>query len=205
MQVTAATYNPDAGGTKRTVSSNLGKDDFLRLLVTQLQYQDPLQPKEDTEFIAQMAQFTSLEQMQNLTKTMMFQQATAMIDKDVKAEITGSKGTELVYGKVTSVRENSGEMYLTLSDGNMVKASDIKTVLGSDGLYQEAMSFLGQKVYRREYGMNDQLIGVSVVKITSVVKEPDGIKLITDDGKKIEMRDIWNIVPEDVELGSENQ
>lgn len=47
----------------------LDKDAFLQLLVTQLRYQDPLNPVDDKEFIAQMAQFTSLEQMQNLNKT----------------------------------------------------------------------------------------------------------------------------------------
>ncbi|HYH02621.1 MAG TPA: flagellar hook capping FlgD N-terminal domain-containing protein [Bacillota bacterium] len=203
MQVTPTTYNPDAGGTKRTVNPNLGKDDFLRLLVTQLQYQDPLQPKEDTEFIAQMAQFTSLEQMQNLTKTMQFQQATAMIDKDIKAEVTGKNGTELVYGKVTSAREISGEMYLTLSDGNQVKAGDIKTVLGSNGLWQEALSFVGQDVYKREYGLDGSLIGVQSVRITNVALEQGVIKLTTADGQKIEMRDIWNIVPENEEIGEE--
>ncbi|MBR1735637.1 MAG: flagellar hook capping protein, partial [Firmicutes bacterium] len=56
--------------TQRTVSSDLDKNAFLRLLTTQLQYQDPLSPMENTEFIAQMAQFTSLEQMQNLNTTM---------------------------------------------------------------------------------------------------------------------------------------
>src|SRR5690554_3799189 len=48
----------------------LGKDAFLELLVTQLRYQDPLNPQDNSQFIAQMAQFSALEQMQNLNDTM---------------------------------------------------------------------------------------------------------------------------------------
>ena len=44
----------------------LGKDDFLTLLVTQLQHQDPLNPQDSTEFTAQLAQFSSLEQLGNV-------------------------------------------------------------------------------------------------------------------------------------------
>ena len=54
----------------RTVSNELGKDAFLRLLIAQLSNQDPLNPMSDTEFIAQMAQFSALEQMTNMTKTL---------------------------------------------------------------------------------------------------------------------------------------
>ncbi|QZY56753.1 flagellar hook capping FlgD N-terminal domain-containing protein [Crassaminicella profunda] len=56
--------------TVKQPKNKLGKDDFLKLLVTQLTHQDPLNPVDDKEFMGQMAQFSSLEQMQNMNKAM---------------------------------------------------------------------------------------------------------------------------------------
>ena len=79
-QAVSATSNKQTTSNK---SSDLGKNDFLNLLVTQLKYQDPMQPMEDKDFISQMAQFSSLEQMQNMNTSMVVSQATSMLGKKV--------------------------------------------------------------------------------------------------------------------------
>src|SRR5438046_3133397 len=71
---------------------DLGKNEFMKLLLAQLQNQDPMQPMDDQQFIAQMAQFNSLEQMQSVNKTLtsvlnaqQLASASAMIGKTIEA------------------------------------------------------------------------------------------------------------------------
>ena len=66
---TTNTGSPAANTQAATdATSSLGKDDFLKLFVAQLQHQDPMNPMQDGEFMGQMAQFSTLEQITNVAK-----------------------------------------------------------------------------------------------------------------------------------------
>ncbi|MFD0671734.1 flagellar hook capping FlgD N-terminal domain-containing protein [Cohnella sp. GCM10027633] len=73
----------------------LGKDQFLQILVTQLRNQDPMQPLQDKEFIAQMAQFSSLEQMMNMSKEVSaLRQSAGMVAGLIGKSVTWFESTE---------------------------------------------------------------------------------------------------------------
>lgn len=114
-------------GDRKT--GELGKDDFLNLLVTQLRYQDPLNPTDDKEFIGQMAQFSALEQMQNLNASFSGTKAYGLIGKSVDANVTDdSTGeTKVVSGNVTSIKYSGGKYYAVVN-GTEVSIDDIVNV-----------------------------------------------------------------------------
>ncbi|MDR1539916.1 MAG: hypothetical protein LBU32_18335 [Clostridiales bacterium] len=97
--------------------NDLDKDAFLRLLLTQLKYQDPLNPVEDKEFIAQMAQFTSLEQMRNMSLSMERAFGCGLIGKVASATCADSSGMKRdVKGEVDAVVIRNGEAYLKIGE-----------------------------------------------------------------------------------------
>ena len=100
VENTVNNYNKTLVVEGRKTSNELGKDDFLKLLITQLQNQDPTSPMENTEFIAQMAQFSSLEQMTNMSTS--FSKMAAYINSSEAAATLG-KTVELDIGD-TSVQ-----------------------------------------------------------------------------------------------------
>ena len=99
-----------ASQTKST--SEMGKDQFLKLLVTQLKYQDPLNPMKNEDFIAQLAQFSTLESMKNMEKSFQGAEAYGLIGKSV---IVTDKTTAVeTQSTVTGIKLKSGSYYAIL-------------------------------------------------------------------------------------------
>ena len=133
MSTVQGTTATGAISATQSTAGALGKDDFLKLLVTQLQHQDPLNPMEDKDFIGQMAQFSSLEQITNLTKTMErmsvsseMGQAVALIGHEVSYEVDATTKTT-VKGTATAVTMQDGEVAITI-DGTPVTLDQIRSV-----------------------------------------------------------------------------
>src|SRR5215470_15082723 len=82
--VTPPTPTPQASTTTpQNPLGQLGKNDFLKLLVTQLKYQDPMNPTDDQQFVAQMAQFSMVEGITNLESTLGSLQGVNLIGKQI--------------------------------------------------------------------------------------------------------------------------
>ena len=127
VTVNGVTYSAEDYAAQQTakaassVSSNsaLGKDAFLQLLVTQMQYQDPLDPQDNSEYLAQLAQFSALEQMTNVsealakTNTLVSNIDTSML----VGQLSGMIGKDLQWTTTTTVTNTDGTA-VTDSNGN---------------------------------------------------------------------------------------
>jgi flagellar basal-body rod modification protein FlgD len=97
----------------RIPSRTLGQDDFLELVVAQMTNQDPLNPRQDTEFIAQMAQFTALEQSKTMQADIELLRADSMIGRYV--ELNDSTTGKVVKGQVSAVQVEEGKPKLIIN------------------------------------------------------------------------------------------
>ena len=128
---------------RKTGSTELGEGYFLKLLITQLQNQDPTNPMKDTDFIAQMANFSSLEQMSNLNTSI-----NKLVDQDKQSQLisyhqfvgeevkwhkvnkleAGTTEIEEGSGKVASLQFKDTQVFFILEDGTKLEPGNISEV-----------------------------------------------------------------------------
>ena len=104
-----------ASKTAETKTNDLDKNAFLKLLITQLENQDPLDPQDNSEFVAEMAQFSSLEQMTNMN-TSLNQINTLVSNMDTSVlvgQLSGMIGKGIDWEEPTQTTDEKGEIVLT--------------------------------------------------------------------------------------------
>ena len=111
----------------------LDKDAFLQLLVAQMQYQDPLEPTDNTEYISQLATFSQLEEMQNLNQSLTEGSAYNLVGKYVFVKVTNNQTGETSYdhGMVEYVMRENGKVYISVND-SLYNIDDLDTVSDPD-------------------------------------------------------------------------
>lgn len=204
-----------------TGNSDLGKDDFLKLLVTQLKYQDPLNPMEDKEFTAQMASFSSLEQLTNISEGIdtlsqgsqrqEMLNAVAFIGKEVLAAGDSvSKVGNYVSTLSFSIDEAAGDCYVNIFDkfNNIVETVQLgalapgdynvtwngKDYAGNtvaDGIYSVAMA--AESTSGEPILINTQVSG----KVRGVRVEGSSYMLTLEDGREVSLLQIERVINPD--------
>jgi len=106
MSIENVTYVQNTGTAAAATKKELGKDDFLQLLVAQMSNQDPLNPLEDKEFISQLAQFSSLEQMENMNSNL---ESSIQWNLLLSQTISNTMATNLIGREVTA---DASDVYL---------------------------------------------------------------------------------------------
>ncbi len=189
--------------TATTAKNILGKDDFLKLMITQLRYQDPLEPTDNKDFIAQMAQFSSLEQMANMSagfenlaqvqesilRESAIAQAINLIGKTVSAVLP----VDTVTGKINTEQTR---LYLEADNTSMTLQTLAKdtpvTVLALEGGMYEVLLEDGSRGYVTEDALtideNPRIVGVA-----TGMKLIDGVPHVTVNGEDVPITQIEEV------------
>ncbi|MBM7586836.1 flagellar basal-body rod modification protein FlgD [Bacillus pakistanensis] len=185
----------------------LGKDDFLKILMTQLQNQDPLNPMEDKDFIAQMATFSSLEQMTNLTKTMeSFVESNSQSQMIAYNQFVGKQVTwhkieesedpenspEIIEGQgvIKGVRFNGNSVEFIMDDGTILTPANISQVnahTNENSSLVAASLLIGKKVTWGAEGQEKSNI------VKSISRKDGSIWVHFEDGNKVEAEELTKI------------
>ena len=197
----------DSGTSQTSEDNTLAKDDFLNLLITQLQNQDPLSPMDSTEFSAQLAQFSSLEQLgnvnENLETLLLYQgslnnsQAVSFIGKTITASGDSSLITDGIPDNIHfELAGDASDTFVTIYDaaGNFVASEEYGSLnAGSHSLSWGGTDHEGNKlpdgVYYFEVmavDVNNEMVDATTFttgKVTGVTYKEGTTYLMSGDQK----------------------
>lgn len=163
--------------TKKSKGDELGKDAFLQLLVAQMQNQDPLEPTDNSQMVAELAQFTTIEELQNLGTTLDNMNAFGLVGKNVILEVgksTESTTTTTVGGYVEFVKIVDGKAQLSIG-GELYDYDDLDMVV--DETYLEYV--LGQT--NKDDSTDNNTDEAAGNNTDNTVENPDDEKAAADD------------------------
>lgn len=188
--------NPKTSGTssKSSATSALGMDAFLNLLAKEMSSQDVMNPMSNTEFISQMAQFTSLQEMSNVNKVSMTQLGASMVGKRVTVAAFDSTGKYAETSGVVTNCDYSSASPSVVVNGKYYDLSSVMEVVSdpSSSAFQYGASLVGKKVAvsaKDSAGKVTQITGtVSGCSFTS------GNVTITVDGKQYDLSSVVKVV-----------
>ncbi len=190
------------------------KDMFMRLLLTQIENQDPLKPQDQTEFVAQLAQFSSLEGIQNLRSTVedigsMYRstqalQATALVGRDVLVPgqigyleaggaIAGTIDPEQAAGNVMmTVKDVSGQAVATVDMGNIGSAETPFVWDGTDNLGNP----LPPGLY--SIAIEGNVSGENTALVTNMYTRVNSVSIDGTEGMKLNLNGLGQISSTDI-------
>ena len=197
-------------------SQAMGKDDFLNLLITQLQHQDPLNPTDSVEFTAQLAQFSSLEQLGNVNTNLMelknFQaamnnsQAVSLIGKTITAEgnfiqLSGGGSVECNF----ELEENADQVAVSIYDstGEFVRDFESQNMdAGQQTMYWDGLDNQGNRMAPGSYTFEvsassetNQRIPIQRLTVGTVtaVSFEDNTAYLSVGARKVALNDIVDV------------
>ncbi len=194
MELSSSYYVAPADETQYSSSSSssdsqsLGKDDFLKLLVAQLRYQDPLDPMDNAEFMSQTAQFSMLEELQNLSSAFedsafvqKLTQAAGMVG--MRAEVLDPVSGELATSPITGLTIQDGDVYFIINE-LAYRFEDLVEIYATqdalDNQLEYGLSLIGKKATVED---EDGVEHTGVVWAVEMDDEKVFIRISDDEGR----------------------
>jgi flagellar basal-body rod modification protein FlgD len=220
-QVTSTGSTGASDSITGSISQTMNKDDFLKLLVTQLQYQDPMSPEDPKDFVAQLAQFSSLEQqinsntnlenlskaIQNLQQSQSMAQGVSLLGKTVKGSgnqltVVGGKAMEAAYSLpktakqvVVGIFDSSGNQVALVNLGAQAAGSRTFSWDGKDSKGQQAADgiYSYQVAAQDQSGNAIQVENYFTGKVDEVHQDSRGV-WVTINGRQVLIGNVTSVV-----------